>query len=555
MNPSTGLYQAPSPIAGGDTITITATSVEDPKKSDTATVLLVPVAVNVTPFSASVATNQSAQFTATVDGSTNTNVTWSLGAGDPGSITQTGLYSPPNPITATATVTVTATSQADPNKSDWATVDVLFVQISMVPTSATVHVGETAEFFATATFSDINWSLGAGSPGSLSPLIVSSSSATYLYTPPASIAQDETATVIVEATTDPTRTATATVNLVSTEVSVAPSSANLQINQQQQFTAAVTGHPNTNVTWSVSPSVGAISSTGLYTAPSTLSSPQAVTVAATSVADPVKSANATVNLEPVVVSLSPSTASLQINQQQQFTATVTGNADTSVTWSLGAGNPGTISASGLYTAPASIATQQNISVIAASVADPNRNDTATVTLIPVAVAVSPASASLASGQSQQFTATVTGTSNTSVTWSISPAVGSISGTGLYTAPAMVSSSQTVTVTATSVADTNKFDNSTVTLQPLQVSVSPSTVTLRKNDTQQFTATVTFATDPSVTWSMPAGSPGTLSATGLYTAPSNVSQNNQQIPITATSVENPTVSDSGIVTLKKGGGPN
>lgn len=72
----------------------------------------------------------------------------------------------------------------------------------------------------------------------------------------------------------------------------------------------------------------------------------------------------------------------------------------------------------------------------------------------IGVTVSPASANLAASQTQQFTATVTGTSNTAVTWSISPNTGTISSSGLYTAPSIISSQQSVTVTATSVADTN-----------------------------------------------------------------------------------------------------
>src|ERR1019366_311556 len=51
----------------------------------------------------------------------------------------------------------------------------------------------------------------------------------------------------------------------------------------------------------------------------------------------------------------------------------------------------------------------------------------------VTVTVSPAAVSLTNSQTQKFTATVTGNSSSSlVTWSVSPAVGSISNTGLYT---------------------------------------------------------------------------------------------------------------------------
>src|SRR5208282_5881464 len=85
---------------------------------------------------------------------------------------------------------------------------------------------------------------------------------------------------------------------------------------------------------------------------------------------------------------------------------------------------------------------------------------------PVTVSVSPATATLHGGQTQQFTASVTNTSNTAVTWTISPAgTGTINSSGLYTAPATISTQQTVTVTATSQASPTASASSTVTLMP------------------------------------------------------------------------------------------
>lgn len=78
----------------------------------------------------------------------------------------------------------------------------------------------------------------------------------------------------------------------------------------------------------------------------------------------------------------------------------------------------------LYTAPASIASQQTVTITAASSADATKSATATITLNPAAVAMSPPAAALTAGQSQQFTATVTGSPNTAVSWTLSPSVGS-----------------------------------------------------------------------------------------------------------------------------------
>lgn len=107
--------------------------------------------------------------------------------------------------------------------------------------------------------------------------------------------------------------------------------------------------------------------------------------------------------------------------------------------------------------------------------------TASVTVSPAAttpvisVAVSPTSATLTAGGTRQFTATVSGTSNTGVTWSLSPAVGTISSTGLYRAPSAVTAPQTITVRAMSVAAATTFATATVTVNP--VAAPPPTTTL------------------------------------------------------------------------------
>jgi len=86
------------------------------------------------------------------------------------------------------------------------------------------------------------------------------------------------------------------------KVTVNPQSVNLTVGQQQAFTAQVTGagSTNKNVAWSISPNIGSISATGVYTAPSVISSAQTVTVTAMSAADGATSGAATVNLSTIV---------------------------------------------------------------------------------------------------------------------------------------------------------------------------------------------------------------------------------------------------------------
>lgn len=84
----------------------------------------------------------------------------------------------------------------------------------------------------------------------------------------------------------------------------------------------------------------------------------------------------------VAVSISPTSATLTASQKQQFTATVTGNTNTAVTWTISPTTAGTISSSGLYTAPSSISTTQTVNVTATSQADTMKSATAKVTLQP-----------------------------------------------------------------------------------------------------------------------------------------------------------------------------
>jgi len=79
----------------------------------------VPVAVTLSPVSATVVPGGTQQFTATVTGSTNTAVTWSATAG---SVSTGGLYTAPSTGGA---YTVTATSTADSTKSASAMVIVI----------------------------------------------------------------------------------------------------------------------------------------------------------------------------------------------------------------------------------------------------------------------------------------------------------------------------------------------------------------------------------------------------------------------------------------------
>jgi len=277
----------------------------------------------------------------------------------------------------------------------------------------------------------------------------------------------------------------------SVSISIMPSSLNLQAGQTALFSAMLQGTSNGQVQWSLTPNLGTIVN-GLYRAPSSFSGEVQVTIIATSMADPSKTASATVMLtQPVIQNPSPSslptvsvsivggTSTLPAGQSAQFMASVQGTTNTAVTWSVSP-NVGTVS-NGFYTAPTAVSSPETVVLTAVSMADPSKSASVSFTLqvskpsAPppvVSISLSPGTAALQAGQNVAFFTLITGTSNSGTTWTINPAVGTLVN-GLYTAPATVSAGQTVTVTATSVADPTKSATATVTLTPTASSSSGS----------------------------------------------------------------------------------
>jgi len=124
---------------------------------------------------------------------------------------------------------------------------------------------------------------------------------------------------------------------------------------------------------------------------------------------------AQVTLLPAVtltVTVSPKTATVTVGQAQQFTAQVTGSANTAVTWSLQPSTPdaGSINpTSGLYSAPAALGGVTTVTVIATSQADGTKKDTATVTLTaPLTVTSTPSPAAAYYGLPITWTASASG---------------------------------------------------------------------------------------------------------------------------------------------------
>ncbi len=263
-----------------------------------------------------------------------------------------------------------------------------------------------------------------------------------------------------------------------------------------------------------------------------------------------------VSTPPAVTPVNPT---LLVSQSQQFTpslgcTTAGGNTCTvpqTSTCSLFSG-PGTMTASCLYTAPASLATQTQAQGQVCFTFG-HVCTSFSMNVVPIAVAVSPAAATPGPGQSQQFQATVTNVPNNNqgVTWSISPAVGTITAAGLYTAPAVISAAQTITVKACSTVDPVQCGSSTVTLVPpdFQFSVAQSTGLSAPAFQNGFNLTVTpvgaFTGNVTLSATLPAGigmsalfSPATITGSGTSVATFPVSSSTPAgtypVTITATS---------------------
>jgi hypothetical protein len=316
------------------------------------------------------------------------------------------------------------------------------------------------------------------------------------------------------ATTTPTPTVAS--------ITISPSTASVVESQIQQLTATAKdsgGNTMSNVTFTWSSDnagVATVDSTGKATAVAMgtahiSASSQGVTGSAT--------LTVTTNIKTVKVTSSSTT--INVGQSQQFTASATdanGNALTgkTFTWTSSNTSVATVDSGGKATGGAA----GTATISAASEGVTGTAALTVKTASSVAVTISPASATVRTGATQQFTATVTGTTNAAVTWSVNglqggnSTVGTVSSSGLYTAPSAVPSTNPVTVAAISAADNTKSGSASVTITPpgnpsaAGVTDSNGTVTVTSNG---LTVPVTLA-------DIDTGTPLAGVAVGLGTDP-------------------------------------
>lgn len=539
---SSGLYTA-FDIPGTYTITASSTQDATATTSTTVTVLPPPVQVRISPRSVNLLPGGEQTFSADVFNSNDTSVTWQTDEGG-GSITAEGIYTAPD---TPGSYVVTAISNADNNRTDSVIVQVSqpnTISVDITPAEVSLEPTDTQPFTALVSGSDnteVIWRVITTQNNQIierNDLV----DADGVFTAPS-----EEGTYYIEAISqaDPSKRAQAIAIVarpnqpIDVDISVAPATATLAIGDTQRFQATVTGTGDTGVTWRVLESNGGtINESGTYTAPATAGT---YTVTATSVASPNASASATVTvIEPqqdVSVSVSPSNAQLLPEETLQLTAEVTGTANQAVTWQAFVLEDGseiaidTVSDSGVFTAPNRAG---EYLVRATSDADPSKQASAAL-VVSATLTIDPASVRLSPGSSQQFSATISGLEDDSVDWQAS--AGSISDSGFYVAP---NSEGNYTVTATSRADDSLVAEASVSVgEPIIVTLRPGDIQVRPGDSQQFSVTVENAASDDVNWQVLEASGGTVTETGLYTAPSQPGVYTLQ----ATSVSDATASDS------------
>lgn len=385
-----------------------------------------------------------------------------------------------------------------------------------------------------------------------------------IYIPPTSPPPTDTVEVLASFTPPgggETVERTATIKIFpKITVTIEPSVAFLAAGQTRTFVAKVQGlkeGEDPGVTWSlddgqgnpVGPERGVINpNTGEYQTPRDFTG-TAITarVIATSKADPKVRGTALIRVTPPIrVEISPKTAFVRVKGQISFSAktfNVPPGQTSQVTWEVEGvqgGNPqvGTITPTGLYTAPADTPEQKllTVKVTARSLADASKSDTAEVTVFPgIRVEVTPSTARIKAGEWVSLEAQVLNTlpdETKAVTWVLA-GIGALenpSATGvIYRAPDTLTTTQTVLVKAVSLADPEAPPGvaQIVVQAPISVEVRPEAPQVRAGKPLRIIAAVIPPRpEEPLRWfvnDVEGGNEilGTISPSGLYLAPKKV----------------------------------
>jgi alpha-L-arabinofuranosidase len=556
----TGILTVPTT---GSTLTVTATSVQDPTKSSKVTLAVTPVLTMTQPTATVTATTATVSWT--INMPANSAVAYALTPGGAGystpynpstttspSLTITGLqpsttyYLSPYSFVNGQTAAKSLTIRTNSSNSTVASVAVACPGGALTGGSSTTCAATVAGTGSYA--STVNWtaSVGTITPGGVLT-IPASTTATAV-------------TVTATSTQDATKSASTVVSITPpstiTGVSVACAATTVWASSTTNCASSVTGTNgfSSSVTWSASG--GSINSAGVLTVPATGAT---VTVTATSTQDPTKSGSTTLTVTPALaITGTPSisvtsttiTVSWAVNNAQAHNGLFYGttpamggitnydpNATASPSYTLTGLTPGTT----YYLAALSFVGTQSVTKPLTATTSPSAAVSSVSVRCPLLT--------LVAGNSAACSAVVAGTGSYSsaVTWSTS--AGTINPNGLLTTSSTITSPTTAIVTATSTQDPTKSASATITINPAPsiTSVIPTCAAASIVPSASTACTVAVAGtgsySPAVTWSASAG---TISPTGVLTAPAAEGT----VTVTATSVQDPTKSASTTVQVKQ-----
>jgi hypothetical protein len=351
---SSGRFTAPGILPSSPSVTLTAQSVAVSSKQVSAAVTITSNFSLQLSAPSSVPAGGSGTVVATLTPVPNSNpstvLAWSLSgpgcsgsscgvlsvattqSGSGGSVSNSATYTAPGTAPNPNTVTVTVSPPADPSKKAQATITIqVGVSVSVSPATATLAGGHRATLTVQVNGTSntgVVWSVN-GTPGGNSTFgqicvagsnpcqtVTSTTASQVDYLAPGAIPSPNPVSATAVSAADSTKSASAQITVINhVVVSVQPAIVTLAPLAVQGFQASVLGTSNQNVVWQVQGTAcstagacGTVEANGIFTAPTSPPSPNAIQVVAISSDDPTQSgaANVTISAGANILTLHPS---------------------------------------------------------------------------------------------------------------------------------------------------------------------------------------------------------------------------------------------------------
>ena len=282
------------------------------------------ITLSISPTNASVKTGDAFRFTWAITNTFNglTWTQWSANGVVEGDATNGlihyGNYNAPTNIPAINPIKITVSSTADPTVTATAWITLTNPIVAPPPGSITLSISPTNVSFLTGTafhfnsvitntfngIMDVQWSVNGVVNGDATNGLIHYGN----YNAPTSIPPINPIRITVASTVDPNVVATAWVTLTNlpppppVTITLSPTNSTIRLGGAIQFSRVLSNTGNWGLTWTINGVPGGNSSVGTvvsnrYTPPLVMPPSQAVTLVATSQADPTVTATATVNLQ------------------------------------------------------------------------------------------------------------------------------------------------------------------------------------------------------------------------------------------------------------------